>query len=98
MPSSYREFSKRPSASSVGGRYNSTMDSLQFLAKSGEKLGPLCVVYGDEAFLKRRALAAIRQRALGTEGNGQSGSTYPGDKAQYAEVFDELNTLPFFQP
>ena len=62
------------------------MDSLQFLAKSGEKLGQLYVVYGDEAFLKRRVLASIRQRALGPEGDGQGVSTYAGDKAQYAEI------------
>ncbi|MBI3410024.1 MAG: DNA polymerase III subunit delta [Planctomycetes bacterium] len=74
------------------------MDSLQFLAKSADKLGPLYVVFGDEAFLKRRVLNAIRRRALGPDSDNQGVSTYAGDKAQYADIFDELNTLPFFQP
>src|SRR5262245_7922309 len=84
------------------------MDSLQFLAKSSAPLGPFYVVLGDEAFLKRRVLAAIRERASGGDGGkpgcGKPGcgepaaSIHAGDKALYSQVFDEVNTAPFFEP
>jgi DNA polymerase-3 subunit delta len=75
------------------------MEALPFLASSGKaKLGPLYVVHGDEAFLKRQVIRALRQRALGDEADEQSISTYLGDKAIFAEVFDELDTVPFFDP
>jgi DNA polymerase-3 subunit delta len=74
------------------------MDALAFLAKPPGKIGPLYVLHGDEAFLKRLVIQAIRQRALG-DGADESGvSTYAGDKAQFAEVIDELETAPFFAP
>ena len=75
------------------------MDALPFLAGIANfELGPLYVVHGDEAFLKRQAIRALRQRALGENADEQSVSTYTGDKAVFAEVFDELDTVPFFDP
>src|ERR1035438_8582260 len=75
------------------------MEALPFLASSGKaKLGPLYVVHGDEAFLKRQVIRALRKRALGEEADEQSVSAYAGDKAIFAEVFDELDTVPFFDP
>lgn len=74
------------------------MDSQQFLKKPTAKTGPLFVVHGDEAFLKRRVLSAIRQRALADANDDQAVSVHAGDTAEYAIVFDELNTVPFFQP
>lgn len=59
-------------------------------------IGPLYVLHGDEEFLKRQALLALRRRALGED--EQSVSTHAGDKATFAAVFDELQTLPFFAP
>ncbi|MCI0378247.1 MAG: DNA polymerase III subunit delta [Gemmataceae bacterium] len=73
------------------------MDSLAFLAAK-TKIGPLYVLHGDEPFLKRQAILAIRERALGADADEQVVSTYSGDKAAYAEVFDELQTAPFFAP
>jgi DNA polymerase-3 subunit delta len=72
------------------------MDALAFLAKPTH--GPLAVVHGDEPFLKRHVIRALRQRALGDDAGDQSVSTYQGDKATFAEVFDDLETLPFFDP
>ena len=40
------------------------MDCLAFL-KSTAAIGPLYVLHGDEVFLKRQALEAVRARALG---------------------------------
>lgn len=75
------------------------MEALPFLAGVAKaKLGPLYVLHGDEAFLKRHATRAILKKALGDEADGQSISTYAGDKAIFAEVFDDLDTVPFFDP
>ena len=74
------------------------MDALPFLAAAKSDLGPLYVVHGDEAFLKRQVIRSLRQRALGEASDEQSISTYSGDKATFAEVFDDLDTVPFFDP
>jgi len=71
------------------------MDSLAFLERiERAKLAPLYVLHGDEAFLKRRVLQALQVRVLGSERMGVS--THAGDKATFAEVYDELQTMPFF--
>src|SRR5262245_18145119 len=74
------------------------MDALAFLAQSSAKVEPLYVLHGDEAFLKRQALLALRQRALETESDDAVVTTQPGDKAQFAAVWYELQTAPFFAP
>jgi DNA polymerase-3 subunit delta len=74
------------------------MEALSFLASPKAKLGPLYVVHGDEPFLKRHVVRAVRKRALGEASDEQSVSLYPGDKATFAEVFDDLDTVPFFDP
>src|SRR5687768_6391095 len=74
------------------------MEALAFLGKSSAKVGPLYVLHGDEAFLKRHALLALRERALGAESDESVISAHPGDKAQFAAVWDELQTAPFFAP
>src|SRR5437588_12711955 len=73
------------------------MDSLAFL-KSTAVIGPLYVLHGDEAFLKRQVLHALRTRAVGPDADDQSVATHAGDKATFAAVIDELQTLPFFAP
>jgi DNA polymerase-3 subunit delta len=74
------------------------MDALTFLAQREAKLGPLYVLHGDEPFLKRQVVLAVRHRALGDDADDQAVSTVSGDKATFAEVFDELETAPFFFP
>ena len=74
------------------------MEALLFLSSAKANLGPLYVVHGDEAFLKRQVIRALRQRALGDNADEQSISTYAGEKAVFAEVFDDLDTVPFFDP
>ena len=74
------------------------MEALPFLANAKAKLGPLYVVHGDEAFLKRQVLRALRKRALGDQDDEQAASVHVGDKAVFAEVFDDLDTVPFFYP
>ena len=74
------------------------MEALPFLSSTKTTLGPLYVVHGDEAFLKRQVMRTLIKRALGDAGDSQSISTLCGDKAVFAEIFDELDTVPFFDP
>jgi DNA polymerase III subunit delta len=75
-----------------------SMEALPFLASPKAKLGSLYVVHGDEPFLKRHVIRAVRTRALGEQADEQSVSLYAGDKATFAEIFDDLDTVPFFDP
>src|SRR5262249_57399084 len=51
-----------------------------------------------EDFLKRQVLAALRTLVLGSDGDDFGVSTHPGDKANFAAVRDELETVPFLGP
>lgn len=71
------------------------MDGLTFLERIAKaKPQPVYVLHGEEAFLKRQVLAALRQRLFGG-GDDLGTSIYPGDKTSFAAVQDELRTLPF---
>jgi DNA polymerase-3 subunit delta len=76
------------------------MDSLIFLEKIGraKQPQPLYVLHGDEDFLKRQVLQALRTLALGQDGDEFGMSTHAGDKAEFAAVRDELETIPFLSP
>ncbi|HEV3256315.1 MAG TPA: DNA polymerase III subunit delta [Gemmataceae bacterium] len=74
------------------------MDSLAFLERGGGKLHAVYVLHGDEDFLKRQALAALRALVFGPEGNDFGLSTHRGDTATFAAIHDELQTLPFLTP
>ncbi|MFO0929475.1 MAG: DNA polymerase III subunit delta [Gemmataceae bacterium] len=75
------------------------MDSLTFLERQGKlEPQPVYVLHGDEEFLKRQAQRAIRRLVLGDQDDGFAFSSYPGDRAVWAVVNDELHTLPFLSP
>lgn len=75
------------------------MDALTFLDRIDKaKPQPVYVLHGDEEFLKRQATRAIRRLVLGGDDDGFALSTYPGDKAAWAEVIEDLQTLPFLAP
>jgi DNA polymerase-3 subunit delta len=74
------------------------MDALAFINRPPAVVGPLYILHGDEAFLKRQALLAIRERAVGPDADEQAVSVHAGDQATFAQVFDELETVPFFFP
>jgi len=79
--------------------YNANMDSLTFLQNTAKaKPKPIYVLHGDEHFLKRRVLAALKTLVLGPEDGGFGLSSRDGDKADWAEIHDELETLPFLSP
>jgi DNA polymerase III subunit delta len=72
------------------------MDSLAFLERPEKsKTQSVYVLHGDEPFLKRQVSAALRRVVLEGEDNEFGLSTYEGDKATFAAVCDELQTLPF---
>lgn len=75
------------------------MDSLTFLDRLDKaKPQPLYVLHGDEDFLKRQCLLALRRLLLGPEEDSFALTTYPGDKATRAAVNDDLHTRPFVGP
>lgn len=72
------------------------MDSLTFLESTGQrKLDPVYVLHGDEDFLKRQVITALRTLAFGADGDDLGFSSHAGDKATFAAVVDELETTPF---
>lgn len=73
------------------------MDALTFLdGAEKRKVRPVYVLHGDEYFLKRHVLGAIRKLVLGGEDDGFGYASFAGDKTTFAEVHAELTTLPFF--
>jgi DNA polymerase III subunit delta len=72
------------------------MDSLAFMQNPAQAgIQSIYVLHGDEDFLKRQVVAALRTLVLGAEDNSFGLSTYAGDNAEFAAVHDELQTLPF---
>src|SRR5436309_2019858 len=74
------------------------MESLAFLDSTSKEVLPLYVLHGDEDFLKRQVLQALRKRVFGGEEEEFGFSSQPGDKATFAGVHDELATLPLLCP
>src|SRR5438105_4800876 len=72
------------------------MDAMTFINRAAKaKRQPVYVVTGDEDFLKRRALHALQELIVGDADPSFAVSNYPGDKADFAAVKSELDTLPF---
>jgi DNA polymerase-3 subunit delta len=58
---------------------------------------PVYTLYGDDAFLRREALAAIVRTVLpGAEDDELAIRRFAGDQATLADVLDEVRTVPFF--
>ena len=78
----------------------SRMDALTFIDKppDAKRLAPVYVLHGDEDFLKRQVLSVLRKVVFGSEENEFGFSTQPGDKAEFATVRSELETVPFLSP
>ncbi len=58
----------------------------------------VCVVFGDEPFLRRQALLGIRRAVLGGDEGDFSLSTFEGPAAELADVLGELATVAMFGP
>src|SRR5258707_6624097 len=75
------------------------MDSIAFLNRIDKaKVQSVYVLHGEEAFLKRQVLAALRRLVLGPGDDGFGACTFAGDKATFSAVHGELRTLPFLAP
>jgi DNA polymerase-3 subunit delta len=75
------------------------MNSLDFLDNPAKpEPQPVYAVHGDEGFLKRRAVQALRTKILGPDEVGFGLSTHPGETAAWAGVLEDLQTLPFLSP
>src|SRR5262249_24183353 len=75
------------------------MDSLAFLERvTKAKPQPIYVIAGDEDFLKRQVLTALKPLLIGDADESFAVSNFAGDKAELSAVRDELATLPFLGP
>lgn len=72
--------------------------ALEFLRQSKQHdPRPVYAVSGDDPYLRRAAVHTIAQAVLGTsEPDSLFLSRFEGDKAQLADVLDELCTVPLF--
>lgn len=75
------------------------MDALAFLERVGKsKPRPVYVLSGDEDFLKRQALTAIRGLIFEGADPAFAVSSFAGDRSDWSVVRGELDTLPFLSP
>ncbi len=75
------------------------MDSFTFLERiDRQQPQPVYVLSGDEPFLKRQVLRALRNLVLGPDPDSLALSTYSGDDVSFARVRNDLTTLPFLNP
>jgi DNA polymerase III subunit delta len=73
------------------------VSAIEFLAlPKKHSCGPVCAVFGDEAFLKREVLKTIRRLVFGGDDGEFSLSTIEGDAAQLRDVLDALATVTLF--
>ena len=73
------------------------LPALDYLAKPAKyPPAPICVVFGDESFLKRQVLAHIRQNVLGDKESEFSLTVFQGDDAEPRQIVDELATVALF--
>lgn len=73
------------------------LPALDYLANPAKHPAPaVCVAFGDEPFLKREILAALRREVLGGGDGDFSLTTLEGRTASLRDLLDELATLALF--
>ncbi|MBN2023122.1 MAG: DNA polymerase III subunit delta [Pirellulales bacterium] len=73
------------------------LDAVDYLADPKKHPCPaVCVLFGDEAFLHREALAELRRGVLGAGDGEFSLTVFEGPRAALADVFEELATRAMF--
>lgn len=58
--------------------------------------GPVCVLFGDEPFLKQQGRQALRRVLLGDAAEDTPIATFTGDETLWRDVHDELSTVSLF--
>jgi DNA polymerase III subunit delta len=72
------------------------LDALDFIVAAAElPRPPLYVLSGDQDLLKQRCRTAIVTKILGDSDAEFAVSTYSGDKLEFSQIRNELDTLPF---
>ena len=75
------------------------MDAATFLDSTAKlNAAPVYVVCGDEGFLKRQVVEALRAQIVGDADDGFALSRHTGDTASYADVMADVETVPFLAP
>ena len=76
---------------------SATIVALDFLAHpANHPPKSVCVVFGDDAYLKRQAVSAIRHSVLTTDDAELSLCKTDGTEAMLRDVMDELSTISMF--
>lgn len=73
---------------------SNTIHAFDFLDAAATRLAAFCVVFGDEPFLKRLALRAIRRHVFGAA--DAPFESFDGTSAEWRDVHDELSTVALF--
>lgn len=75
----------------------SSLPAIEFLQQADTRtIPPVCVVFGDEALLKREVLSAMRRCVLGTAEGEFSWHVFLGPTAESRDVFDLVSTVAMF--
>lgn len=73
------------------------MPALRYLARTAEiPPRPICVLFGDEPFLKAQALDSLRNAVLGSGDAEFCFRAFEGDDVEPRTLFDELATVALF--
>ena len=74
-----------------------TISAVDYLAgRKKHPPRPVCVLFGDEAFLKRQTLLRLREAVLGGDEGDFSFSAVEGCNAELGDVLEELATVAMF--
>src|SRR5262245_10658221 len=73
------------------------VDAMDFLAKpKSYPAAAVCVLFGDESFLKRQALGMLKEQVLSGEDADFSVTTFAGDDVVMRDVADALAERALF--
>lgn len=74
-----------------------TLDAITYLAVSAKHPAkPVCVVFGEDAFLQRHVVEQLRSEVVGNADGEYAFFSFDGRKAQLSDVIEELKTLSMF--
>lgn len=77
---------------------SNVLSAIDFIAEpEGVQVPPVCLLVGDEHFLRRRALTELKHAVLGGEEAEFGLTEFTGDKSlEFRDVLDELSTVAMF--
>ncbi len=73
-----------------------TAHAFDFLHETAPRLPGICIVYGDEPFLKQLVLGRIRQTIVGADDDEVPFADLEGATCAWRDVADELTTVSLF--